>query len=267
MASLSRMHWLASGLLVALGIVGIGGCQLKGTEGTALSILGHHEDGGFPRLPPDHCRDRNRGMGGTMTSAPEADQPLVDTSCGLGSSTSCAFPGAHDGWQVIQPQISTEPMARGMGGEIIWGTYELETFVEHGDTSHCLTSSAVARYQVLRIGPSSGWLADEDNHFLHWPMTFDYSTAGETIDVTITCYSNAGPNRPYGPFGPFETYTATPDRLELFSPACRYHATFRRLGIPNNSAPVHPDAASALPAPPPDERRAKSVQRADRLHR
>ncbi|HET6280866.1 MAG TPA: hypothetical protein VFH73_07870 [Polyangia bacterium] len=239
MATSPRTIGLASGLLFVLGI---GACQLKANEGTALSTLSTNEDGGG---------SRNLGTGGAVGPAPfdpycgvdpttcemgtggTAGAPAEDPYCGLGTSTNCAFPGVQDRRECIRPEKGSAPMPRGIGGDIFSGVYELDSFIEYGDTSHCLVNSWMVRYQVLRIDSGAGWLVNEDNHFLHWPMTFRYSTAGERIDVSVTCspYGGSfGVNVPYGPFGPFETFTATVDRLQLFSPTCRYHATFRRVG-------------------------------------
>lgn len=167
------------------------------------------------------------GAGGLGTGSPGSLGGLggaPDSFCGLG--------GPPADWQYLQPQLGSGPVPAGLGGTIIPGTYKLSQFKEYGNTSQCLVNSGNLRYQALNLGSHSGTLIDEDNNFLHWPLTFDYATAGAYIVTAITCSpygGDFGVNKPYGPFGPFETYTASNDTLELFSPQCQYSATFARV--------------------------------------
>lgn len=206
-------------------------CEMKGTQGTALAVIAKEgsEISSFPR----ECAIAAAGEGGTGGPAkPSPGDASEEALCDYLWDTPCAFPGIKELWNFVQPEISGELIPTGSGGEILPGTYQLESFVEYGDTSHCLISSGMRRSQALRIGPRSGWLDDEDNHYLHWPMTFSYSTAGPNISMSIKCEPYGGSvktNKPYGPFGPFETYTATSTHLRLFSPVCRYQAKFRRV--------------------------------------
>ncbi|HET6280177.1 MAG TPA: hypothetical protein VFH73_04400 [Polyangia bacterium] len=202
-----------------------GACELKGNQGSALSIINPKDDIGASR-PPLECFLPTGGLGG---SGPV--QVIEDPVCNMNWDRQCAFPGVQDPATFVYPELTGDAMPSGSGGEIASGTYQLESFVEYADTSHCLISSGMRRSQVLRIGSRHGWLEDEDNRYLHWPMTFRYSTAGVSIDVLIACRTLGGiTNVPYGPFGPFETYTATTTHLRLFSAACHYQASFRRIG-------------------------------------
>ncbi|HET6280178.1 MAG TPA: hypothetical protein VFH73_04405 [Polyangia bacterium] len=206
-------------------------CEIKGNDRTGLSIVVATEEGEISKFPRQ-CIRPIAGEGGAGGPArPGPNDASEDSLCGLDWDLQCAFPGTEELLTFVQPVISSQEIPTGSGGEIIPGTYQLESFIEHGDTSLCLGNSGMRRYQALRVGPRDGWLDDEDNHYLHWPLTFSYSTSGRDIDVSITCPYGAtvGSNRPYGPFGPFKTYTATVEHLQLFSPACRYQANFRRI--------------------------------------
>jgi hypothetical protein len=161
------------------------------------------------------------GSGGSAGVGGLGGSGATDSWCGLG--------GPPQNWTYVQPEVGAGPMPRGVGGTIRQGRYELTRFVEYGDTSACLVGSLRPRYQVLTLGANISTLVNEDSHYLHWPMTFVYGTNAERFLTTISCSpygGTSGNNFPDGPFGPFETYTATDGQLTLFSPECGYHATY-----------------------------------------
>ncbi|MEO5768596.1 MAG: hypothetical protein ABIS92_09630 [Polyangia bacterium] len=216
---------MISTLLPGALILVFGACSLDENGKAVLSIPAHHgqgsaadsgASGGIAGEGGTSGAGGDTGLGGTGGGFPD---PL----CGLGHLLTP--------WEPIEPEFSSEPLARGVGGSFPPGTYDLVRFVEHRDTSACLTRAGQSRYQVLVLRPDfTGTLVDEDNAFLDWPMTFVYSTREEYFLSSITCSpygGSSGPNVPFGPFGPFETFTASGNQLTLFSPACGYQATFQ----------------------------------------
>ena len=206
------------------------GCAL---DESGRPVLWHLSGAGSGGETPDGAGQAGAvGTGGGYLSSTGGAGGMGIGGLGGAPDPLCGLGGPPAQWQYLQPQFGSGPVPAGLGGTIIPGTYKLSQFIEYGNTSQCLVNSGNLRYQALTLGSHSGTLIDEDNNYLHWPLTFDYATAGAYIVTAITCSpygGDFGVNKPYGPFGPFETYTASNDTLELFSHQCQYSATFARV--------------------------------------
>jgi hypothetical protein len=216
-------------LILALGAHQLGGCESRDSIGTVSAIAAVPSVTNGP--PPGSPLSCVFGVGGAPGSVPP------DPFCGL-ACTPYVVPAYPP---FVDATMSTDPLPEGRGGEIVQGKYVLTQIVQHGPDS-CFHIWAPANppgnlspppynhfQQVLELGPSSGSLIDNDNQFLFWPATFEYATNGNAINVRILCPPSPVPvNDPFGPFGPFETYTASAGALELFSPKCHFRTRYER---------------------------------------
>ncbi len=153
--------------------------------------------------------DQNTGTGGNAEYLPV-------NSCGLGTCQE-GGPVYVENSQAVQPV--------GQGGDIRPGKYVLVSFVTHGERI-CRFIHDKPYYQTLLLRADEGAIVDDDSLFLHWGGRFIYSTEANAIDIDMTCYS-VDNRAPWGPFGPFETFTAEPGRLELFSAECGFRVEYR----------------------------------------
>jgi len=167
--------------------------------------------------------------GGQSTCTAREVFPVIvgDSNCGLDA--------CQDG-RLVTPTFSADALPEGAGGAITLGTYVLVELVvdESGD---CFPSVGTDFAQTLRLGREYGWLARARPNAVAEGVTFEYRATGAEIAFDILCGEASVPTAAalerstarHGPFGPYETYTATADTLELYSPTCGYRAAFERI--------------------------------------
>jgi hypothetical protein len=206
----------------------VGACQVGGTTGTALSVKQAGANGPFV----SNCgTDGGGGLGGQFGYNPAIlGQGGYAVDGGLDAPPPYCGVREYPLWPYVVPVVDMPPMPSGVGGVIVPGTYRLTEVMNYtdSDTSPCIRPAA-PRIQRLVLGPDTGHVIEVDSNYFDWFGTFGYANSGAQIDFSMTCADGSIAHLPYGPFGPFETYTATADGLVLFSPACQYRLTYARV--------------------------------------
>lgn len=133
-------------------------------------------------------------------------------------------------WTPVTP--STLPLDSGEGGIIEVGPYRLVSLVEHG-FCHCLDlRQRFAHFLNLRTGEGTAIIDDAGGR--SWGTVFTYSVNANRIVFSASCSEGSGRQPAQAPFGPFDTFTAKPGILRLYSSECNYEAAYARLPVPPN---------------------------------
>ena len=146
----------------------------------------------------------------------------VIDACGIGVQT---------GQMWVDGTSSSAVLARGHGGPLQFGEYRLKGLTEHSNDAACFVAKGVAQTLAFRDG-GRGFVISDYRGGGHFAAAFTFAIELNTISITPTCAYPDGPMSERGSFGPFETYTATPDSLWLVSEACNYRAEYEFQPIP-----------------------------------
>lgn len=160
------------------------------------------------------------GVGGAGGQHPGA-AGLPPSPCNVGRQS-------VDYWTPVTP--STLPLESGEGGNIELGPYRLVSLVEHG-FCHCLDlRQRFAQFLILRSGEGTAVIDDAAGR--SWGAVFTYTINANRIAFSASCMEDAGRQPAQAPFGPFDTFTAKPGLLRLYSSQCNYEAAYARLPAP-----------------------------------
>lgn len=165
------------------------------------------------------------GAGGSIEGA--AGTPPLETGAGggAGSRALCGLETpSRQLW--VTPTESARELARGQGGPIPPGEYQLSMLVHNPEPTCFEEPVAVAQSIFLGSDGAGSVVTAYDWGEPNFASTFRFTVEGASIAIQTTCTEPAGTGAKYPPFGGFESYTASDHTLELISEACRYRAEY-----------------------------------------